>query len=334
MRKSSEPLVSIIIPCFNYADYLPETINSVLNQTYKNLEIIIVDDGSIDQTKDLSQKFSKQDSRIRYFYQKNNGTSSAKNFGIEVSTGDFIQFLDADDILLPNKIGKQVQYFKKDRNLDIVYGDARFFESETKKLYKNYNLTNYKWMPEVSGFGEKIIKELAYKNMMVICAPLVKKSSLLNVGIFDKRLKYCEDWDLWLRCAINKLKFRFSPERETISLIRVHSKSATVNTTQMCFSYFQMSAKYLEDTSICEKYKKLLRRFQKVNLKLFCYLIMKKNSWEKSKTFYSQIKGEFNLESKLLNFLFRIPSKLLMSKLLFVYKIYQILVLKISMHSN
>src|SRR4030042_5732999 len=104
------PLVSIIIPCFNQAQYLNEALDSIMNQTYSNWECIIVNDGSQDNTDELAKNWNKRDERFRYIKKENGGPSAARNTGLKIAKGEYIQFLDADDILECNKIEHQINY--------------------------------------------------------------------------------------------------------------------------------------------------------------------------------------------------------------------------------
>ena len=108
MNPDRHPLVSVIIPCYNYALYLPESVGSIIKQTYSNWECIIVDDGSTDNTKEVVQQLCAKDDRIKYFLQSNSGPTVARNYGLAVAKGDLIQFLDADDLIENPKIEKQV----------------------------------------------------------------------------------------------------------------------------------------------------------------------------------------------------------------------------------
>lgn len=114
----AEPLISVVIPTYNRAHYVCEAIDSVLAQTYKNIEIIAVDDGSTDNTKDIIQQYS---SRIKYIYQNNAGPSAARNNGIKQSNGDLIAFLDSDDIWLAEKLERQVEIDGKIHRYWISY---------------------------------------------------------------------------------------------------------------------------------------------------------------------------------------------------------------------
>src|SRR4051812_42158850 len=113
------PLVSIIIPCYNQGVYLKDALTSCLTQTYPQLEIIVVDDGSTDNTREIAMMYPQ----VRYLYQDNHGPGSARNRGFQNSKGDLIQFLDADDLLLPTKIERCVEGFQQDSDAAVVYSD-------------------------------------------------------------------------------------------------------------------------------------------------------------------------------------------------------------------
>ncbi|MBV6496243.1 MAG: putative glycosyltransferase EpsE [Pyrinomonadaceae bacterium] len=111
-------LISVIIPNYNYARYLPEAIESVLAQTHKNVEVIVVDDGSTDDSKEVLASFGD---RIRTIFQQNQGVSAARNRGVAESNGDFLAFLDADDAFLPSKLEKQLELFRADEEIGLVH---------------------------------------------------------------------------------------------------------------------------------------------------------------------------------------------------------------------
>ena len=112
----SSPLVSVIIPCYNHAHYLPTAIKSVLQQTYSPIEIIVVDDGSTDETKNVSLEYES----VQYMYQENSGLSTTRNRGIQACKGDYILFLDADDWLYPHAVATNIEYFCASNILNAV----------------------------------------------------------------------------------------------------------------------------------------------------------------------------------------------------------------------
>ena len=142
-KKNQPGLVSIIVPCFNYAHFLPETLKSVSAQSFQNWECIIVDDGSADNTSEVATKFRLYDSRFRLISQSNCGLPAARNTGIQASVGEYIQLLDADDLITPEKLELQVAYLEKNRTVDIVYGDNTAIKEHCK------------WKPAIS-IGETV----------------------------------------------------------------------------------------------------------------------------------------------------------------------------------
>lgn len=130
MNNKKSTLVSIIVPCYNQAIYLSETLDSVLNQIYNNWECIIVNDGSTDNTKDVALSYCNRDSRFLYIEQENAGLSAARNAGVIRSRGEFILPLDSDDKIAPAYIYKAVECFEKDDSLKIVYCRAAFLEKD------------------------------------------------------------------------------------------------------------------------------------------------------------------------------------------------------------
>jgi glycosyltransferase involved in cell wall biosynthesis len=219
-------LVSVIIPCHNYSSYLPSVFQSLAKQTYPNFECIIVDDGSTDQTKTVAAELAAKDARIKYFRQENKGPSAARNNGIREASGEFIQLLDADDLIEPAKLELQAEYLALHPEADIVYGEARYFHTEQpeKRLYSMWG-DNQPWMPMVSGRGKAVLAALLANNIMVISSPLLRKKTFNTVGLFDESLKYNEDWEFWLRCALQGKSFVFLDQANTFALIRCHGKS-------------------------------------------------------------------------------------------------------------
>lgn len=189
-------LVSVVIPTYNRANLLPNAINSVINQTFKNWELIIVDDGSIDNTKDVISEFIKKDSRVKYFYQKNSGQPSAMNLGIKNSKGNYIAFLDDDDEWLPEKLEKQINKIKSDKLIGLVFTDAIILDGKT-----NVNKRSDIIKPS-SGF---VYKELLKTNFITATSVIIAKEIFEKIGLFDEsfiiKITQIQDYDMWLRIA-------------------------------------------------------------------------------------------------------------------------------------
>ncbi|MFC7670076.1 glycosyltransferase family 2 protein [Hymenobacter humi] len=173
-------LVSIIIPCYNYGWLLAETLDSVLAQTYQQWECIIIDDGSTDTTRVVATSYQARDSRFRYVYQPNGGLSAARNHGLQAATGEYIQFLDADDLLLPQKLELQVALLASHPEYDVVYGAVRYFmHGEPGKLSRSFDMKDTHWQVELSGHGSDLVAAMIPSNIMVVNAPLLRVTSVV-----------------------------------------------------------------------------------------------------------------------------------------------------------
>ena len=178
--------ISIIMPSYNYAWCIKQAIDSVLRQDYKNWELIIVDDGSDDKTKELVLSFS--DERIRYFFQENRGVSSARNKGVIESRGDWIAFLDSDDCWKEKKLEKQLKFME---NISSII-------SHTQELwYRRGKILNQK--KKHRKCAGKLFEKSLEMCSIGISTVMMRKSLFDDVGLFDESLPACEDYDMWLR---------------------------------------------------------------------------------------------------------------------------------------
>jgi glycosyltransferase involved in cell wall biosynthesis len=241
--ESVAPLVSIIIPTYNCGQYIEEAILSVQRQTYPHWECIVVDDGSTDDTCDLVLDYVQKDARISYIRQKNRGLSSARNVGLKSIQGRYVQFLDADDLIEPRKLERQVTFLEKNRDIDIVYSDVRYFKDDNQKLLYSISDDNRPWMPRVSGRGKEILEKLIRGNIMVVHAPLLRREIVDSVGSFDENLLRVEDWDYWLRCAIHGAYMHYDDYEATQVLVRVRQHSLSQDKKQMLASTIKVRKK-------------------------------------------------------------------------------------------
>ncbi len=189
MNKISQSLVSAIIPCYNSAKYLPEAIESVLKQTYKHIEIIIVNDGSTDDTDDIVNPYLD---RIKYIKQANAGPAAARNKGISHANGEYIAFLDADDLWCADKIQKQIEIIGTSTDIALVYSKFENFCNETGEKLSE--------MPDSTPSGG-LFDLILQKNIILLSSVLARQSYLLDVGCFDESLITAEDTNLWLKIA-------------------------------------------------------------------------------------------------------------------------------------
>ncbi len=183
-----KPNISVIIPTYNRKDFLLTTVESVINQTFHDFELLIIDDGSTDNTRDFISQYN--DSRIRYYYlKKNKGPSFARNFGIKKSRADFIAFLDSDDRWKKDKL--KIQY-------NAMISNSRFLLSHTEEIwYKNGKILNPKKIHKKRG-GD--IFEQSLKLCSISMSTVMAHKDIFNkVGLFDENLIVCEDYDMWLR---------------------------------------------------------------------------------------------------------------------------------------
>ncbi len=179
--------VSIIVPCYNQAQYLDECLQSVLEQSYSDWECIIVNDGSPDDTEEVATRWIEKDSRFKYVYQENGGLSSARNAGISIAQGEYILPLDADDKIAPNYISLAVQSFQEDVSLKVVYCKAEKFGNETG-------------MWQLPPFS---IYDLCRFNM-IFCSAIFKRKDWELVGGYDVTMIYgLEDWEFWIAVLKN-----------------------------------------------------------------------------------------------------------------------------------
>ena len=178
------PKVSVIVPCYNLATYLPDALNSVISQQYSNWECIVVDDGSTDESFEVAQSFASSDSRFRAISINNHGVAYARNLAASVSRGEYLLFLDADDILLPNYMTKAVAILDTKKKVNVVSGHAEQFGDGIKT--KRMDLTPF------------TLEQLVARNCIYITS-FIRRSVFEKTGGFSEDFLYClEDWDFWL----------------------------------------------------------------------------------------------------------------------------------------
>ena len=235
MEEINTPLVSIIVPCYNYGHLLGETLNNILEQSYKNWECIIVDDGSTDNTSSIAKEFVRNNQQFLYVFQKNAGLSAARNTGLHHSNGSFIQLLDADDFIESNKLHSQINVFIEYPNSDIVYSEVRYFSSEQKSLRRfSMNEIDNPWMPKVDSSNQQLLMStLIDLNICVVNAPLIRKSVFDKIGLFNTKLIAVEDWEFWCRCAFQNVNFRFDNSLGSQALVRFHESSMSKDMKRM-----------------------------------------------------------------------------------------------------
>ncbi len=235
MQNDSDPLISVIVPCYNYGHLLLETLENLREQSYTNWECIIVDDGSTDSSADVAKSILNADNRFQYIYQKNAGLSAARNTGIKHSKGAFIQLLDADDFIESEKFKNQLAQFQNDSSIGIVYSEVRYFSSEDHQL-RRFTITgdDLPWMSFVdSKTPDLLLEKLVHSNLFVVNAPLIRREIIDQIGEFNVVLRSVEDWEYWCRCAFNKVCFHFDSGSGSMALVRIHSNSMSRSSKRM-----------------------------------------------------------------------------------------------------
>ncbi|WP_221074909.1 glycosyltransferase family 2 protein [Agarivorans aestuarii] len=186
------PLVSIVVPVYNGEDYIDNTVDSLLKQTYKNIEIILVNDGSKDSSKLIIEQLAQQFLNVRSFSKANGGVADARNHGISHAKGELVAFCDQDDLWEQDKLELQVPLFSKNE-IGVVYSRA-FVD------LRQYN----KKSPSLANFSGNVAPFLIQENFIVCCTGIVRKALLEEVGFFDAdfNLMGVDDWHLWLKLSL------------------------------------------------------------------------------------------------------------------------------------
>lgn len=208
------PKVSVHIPCYNGEKYIAEALQSVLDQTFHDFEIIVVNDGSTDRTEDIIKGFC--DERIKYYYQENIGLARTRNRQLELSNGELIAFLDQDDLWLPRKLEKQIPLFEKNPDVGLVSSDTIFFDitGKEQQIYK-------KQKPPRG----RVFRQLLTRNFLGLVSVVIRRNVLDNLSeSFDNRFTASSDIDLFLRICHD---YEFDYVDEPLAKWRMHLESWT-----------------------------------------------------------------------------------------------------------
>jgi uncharacterized protein (DUF1919 family) len=239
-------LVSVIIPTYNRQAYLPDAVKSVLAQTYRPIECIIVDDGSIDDTKAEVDRIGYQHERfsIKYLYQTNSGSQIARNKGTRACTGEFIQYLDSDDLLYPDKIQKQVTFLENDPYCDGVFGDWEVGLPDNKVLVE-------------AGESDEMIAQLLTVQSIHTLAMLYRRKIVNRIGEWDVNIKRNQEIDFQVTGLIEGAFYKYQPQN--CGLWRTHAEKRIANTTggkEMKYFFEKWEGKLLSHGLFSETIKK------------------------------------------------------------------------------
>lgn len=210
---SETAIVSVIVPCYNHGMYLAECLESILSQTYTNWECIIIDNGSTDNTKQVSESFAEKDKRFKYIYTSQKGVSFARNFGIKNSAGKYILPVDADDKIAPQYIEKAVAVLNKNESIKLVYCNAQLFGA-----------VNRNWiLPEFS------LKNILIENI-IFCSAVYRRADFDALkGYNEDMVEGFEDWDFWLDLLKDGGEVYKLPETYFYYRIKADSRNHTLD---------------------------------------------------------------------------------------------------------
>ena len=283
-QKPNMPLISVIVPVYNGEKTIRETIESALAQSFSDFELIVINDGSQDSTLDVLA--SIQDPRIKIFSYPNAGVSASRNRGFDQSSGEFIAFLDADDLWTSDKLEAQLTALQENPNAAVAYSWTNFIDETS----------------QVSSHGShRTVNGDAYADLLLFCFlengsnPLIRRQALINIGSFDESLSPAEDWDMYLRLAAH---YHFICVPFPQILYRVTTNSASSNVSKMETASLQVLERAYKQSP---KSQQVLKKQSFAYL--YEYLIFKslqnssrpQRSWEAIKIFGKYIRKEPSL---------------------------------------
>jgi glycosyltransferase involved in cell wall biosynthesis len=213
-----EPIVSVVIPAYNRSALLGEAIESVLAQDHPRLEVIVVDDGSTDDTPSVVRSYGN---RVKYIRQEHSGRSAARNRGLAHAAGEFVAFLDSDDVFLPGKLSTQVLFLLDHPEVDAVYGDGHTLDAQGRLGPLQPYVT-----PLPDATSEVIIGHLLSHNLFALHTALVRRRALPDEQKFDESLDALEDWDLWIRIALAGREIRYHDSK--VAAYRRHGANTDI----------------------------------------------------------------------------------------------------------
>jgi glycosyltransferase involved in cell wall biosynthesis len=274
-----DTLVSIVVPLFNAQLYLNDTLNSIFAQTYPDWECIIVDDGSTDSSKDISKEYCKTDDRFIYYFQSNSGPSVARNLGINSSKGDYILFLDSDDVILPEYLSIMLNESKGVEKNVILY--SNLFQGNGDNIYEKSPFSRNTNIGIDISFND-MYRKFGLEFLFIPSCALFPKMAFENVR-WNEKLSHSEDWDLYLNILTKNYIFRYFSKPLLIYRNTANSLSKNVartfeanysilrnHLTNNNLLFFSKRCAILYKKSIMAK---LLRKEAKIVKPLFSYSI-------------------------------------------------------------
>lgn len=293
-------LVSIVIPTFNASAFLKGAIESALHQNYMPLEVIVIDDGSTDNTSDVVRDYGTQ---VIFYRQNNLGPSGTRNTGIKLSKGEFIAFLDADDTWEMDKLQKQMHLMKNDPDIGLVHTNVwSFYLDRNEKECKDVKREE---------FVGQCYARLFSENRILTSSVLVRRKCFNDVGLFDETLRVCEDWDMWIRLS---RKYRFAYVPKPLVNYRIHKNNLTADSINMRKGDYSVLCKMLSDDPSLEKMignAIIKKRISELCFGIGYHYYSLGEMGESRKYFYRSFGGEIRLDSIMFMFVSMLPLKLI-----------------------
>lgn len=252
-------MVSVIIPTYNRAGIIKKSIDSVLSQTYDDLELIIVDDGSTDETKELISSY--KDIRIKYYsYKSNKGVVYARNYGMKMASGDYIAFQDSDDIWHKDKLEKQIKAMEEDCSVGFCYSRIQYLlDNNRRVVLPQYDV-------DIRSMSGDILGNLLYDNLVACPSLIMKKECYDKIGGYDDLFTALEDYDYAIRLA-KEYKALFIDDilvDASMSLGGV-SSSGTNYLVSSCYMLGKYKKDYLETDTFNHRLEIILRDAERIN---------------------------------------------------------------------
>ena len=234
--------VSVIVPTYNRAHLVTETIDSILAQTFKDFELIVVDNESSDNTEEVIKSYT--DRRIRYFRHQNNGLVAVnRNYGISKANGEYIAFCDDDDLWMPEKLERQVKLLDPNKELGLVYSDSYIMD-------ENGNLERDTLLSSSRLFRGNVFDKLFQMNCIPMLTVMIRREVLSRVGGFDPKYIIAQDYDLWLRIADH---YPIDFTKEPLAKYRIHSGSVSRNQELAANEGFRLTEYWLDKKANLER---------------------------------------------------------------------------------
>lgn len=230
------PKVSVVLPAYDAALFIHQTIGSITSQSFIDFEIIVVDDGSVDATAEIA---AAMDSRVRVVKQRNQGIATARNVGISHARGECIAFMDHDDLWHPEKLKAQCAVLEGDPGCGIVFGEFLRWDPTTPPVFPDETIDSTRVVEKLSGF---ILSQLVQTNWVLLSTAVIRRSVFETIGFFDPAMPPADDWDFVIRAAE---QFKFVKLEQAVALYRVHSGQTSLKLTPRNVE-FELRARALE----------------------------------------------------------------------------------------